>query len=290
MIMRIVLFVLTLFGVGALYGFCTLIHVPAGWVTLAISIAVAEWLIRRHGFRSRGVEEALWIGGLIAFIVSLPSSGKPEAILAFVAAFAVAGARLRNALFGTIAIVLVIVYLRVKDWPHVALAAGVAIGLVAALLSRRSLFALTAFAAPFVAYLTRAEKAPELPVIATFLVLGAIDLAIGIRARERAPLIAGAMCLMLAAFEAQELIPISDEAKLILAGAVMLAIASALMRALRERTTGIVVTPVEKSEVEELLQMGASVQVSHDLSGAPPAAPAKGGGGEFGGAGASGEY
>jgi hypothetical protein len=287
MIMRAFLFVLSLIAVACLYGFCVLLHVPAGWVTLVMSLGVAELLIWR-GFRRRGVDEGLWIGGLVAFIVSLPSSGKPEAILAFVAAFALAGARLRNAIFGTIAIVLVIVYCGVKDWGYAPLVAGVAIGIVAAHMTHRSLFMWTTLVAPLTGYLAYRHDAPNLLVVLLFVLVALVDLWIGIRALQRAPLIAGAVAVALVFIEMQEWIDIADEWKLLFAGAALLAIASILMRKLRDRTTGIVVTPMKRAEAFDLLEVAATLPVAADAAHVT-ATPGRGGG-EFGGAGASGDY
>jgi len=130
-ITQIVLFILTAIGIVAFFWLCDLIHLPRGWITAAVSIAVAELLIQRLHFWRTGVESALWIGGLFAFVVSLPSSGKPEAILAFVAASAIAGWRMRNALFGTLATVLVAVYMIVKEWPWLAAGFALAVCLTA---------------------------------------------------------------------------------------------------------------------------------------------------------------
>lgn len=286
--MRLFLFVLTAFGVAALYGFCELLDTPSGWVTMLLALATAEWLIWRHKFWRRGVEEALWIGGLVAFIASLPSSGKPEAILAFVAAFAVAGIRLRHEYFGTAAICLVLVYFAAKDWQLLAPLAGAVIGFVAALFSHRPLFFWTAIAAPITGYLTRADKAPELAVIAIFAVLAIADLAIGVRLRQRAPLIAGAVSTALVAIEARELVDIPAEWKLMLAGGALLAVAALLMRALRDRKSGIVVTETPRSEALDLLEAAATLPAGQHAAGVN-ATPERGGG-EFGGAGASGDY
>src|ERR1700720_615295 len=112
-----VFFFLTTLAIAAAFGFLSLIKLPQGWIVLIACIALAEYLIRAFHFWRTGVEAALWIGGLYAFIFSLPSSGKPEAILVFVAAAAIAGWRVRNALFGVLAFVLGTVYLMAKDWP-----------------------------------------------------------------------------------------------------------------------------------------------------------------------------
>ena len=99
-----------------------------------------------------------------------------------------------------------------------------------------------------------------------------------------APLIAGVACIAIACIEAREFIDLLLEAKLIIGGAATLAVAAALMRLLRGRTTGIVVTPVKEHELVEAMKIGATLPLA-----APAHAPApERGGGEFGGAGASG--
>src|SRR6266540_1887754 len=120
LVAQIVFFVLTIVAIAAAYGFLTLLHLPPGWILAIVCIVLAEFLIQRHRFWRTGVESALWIGGLYAFIFSLPSSGKPEAILVFVAAAAIAGWRVRNALFGVLALVLATVYLMAKEWQWTA--------------------------------------------------------------------------------------------------------------------------------------------------------------------------
>src|SRR5258705_5394114 len=131
LIVQIVFFFLTLFAMSALYGFCSLLHLPGGWIILVSSIAVAELLIRRAHFWRTGVESALWIGGLYGFIFSLPHSGKPEAFLVLAAAAALAGWRVRNALFGALAAVWVGVYFAALHSHWAALFLAIAIALIA---------------------------------------------------------------------------------------------------------------------------------------------------------------
>src|SRR6185295_4327833 len=77
-------------------------------------LGCAEFLIYAYHFERTGVESALWLAGLFAFIISLPSQNRPEAILAFAGAAMVAGARLRNAVFIALAAVLVDFYVDKK--------------------------------------------------------------------------------------------------------------------------------------------------------------------------------
>ncbi len=292
MIADIIFFVLTWFAVLALVALCRLLGLPQGWTPLILCLVTAEILLRRG--RKTGVEAALWIGGLIAFIFSLPHNGRPEAILVFAAAFVLAGWRLRNSLFGTVAVVLGIAYLAQKHWRFEAMLMGVVIGIIAALVmtavKRDSLFALVAIVSPiagYVAYHSLREPS-RAGVVILFAAAAAIDLAIGVYCRIRAPLIAGAVCVAIAAIEVQDFIALPLEARLILAGALMLATAAAIMRALRHRTTGIVVTPSKPHELQQIVQLAVTLQ-STPTQPAEPASLEPGGGG-FGGAGASGQY
>ena len=80
-----------------------------GLVTGAAAIVLAEVLISRRWFFT-GVEAALWIGGVFALISELPRSGTPESMLVLAAASGIAGARVRNPLFGALAAVFVMLY------------------------------------------------------------------------------------------------------------------------------------------------------------------------------------
>src|SRR5438045_2126718 len=118
---EIVFFVLTAIAIAA-----SQVFLP-GWFVMIACVAAAEFLIRTYRFWRTGVESALWIGGLYAFIFSLPSSGKPEALLVLAAAAAIAGWRVRTALFGTVAMCLVVAYVAVRNWPVVWFAFRVAL-------------------------------------------------------------------------------------------------------------------------------------------------------------------
>jgi hypothetical protein len=296
---EIALFILTLIAVVALFWFCDLLKLPKGWVTLLLAIAAAELLIRRFRFWRTGIESALWIGGLAAFIFSLPSSGRPEAILVFAAAFAISGWRLRNPLFGTVAVALVVGYLAAKQWRFQSIFAATVIGIAAAAAStvvwrRRSteaLFAWVAVVVPLAGYWSydRLRVHSEWPAVVLFAAAAAIDLGLGLRYRVRAPLIAGAVCAAIAAFEARDFVRLAAESKLIIAGVVMLMIATAVMRALRGRTTGIIAAPMKRREIEDAVQIAALLAMGGQAAAANQPTLHTGGG-EFGGAGASGKY
>jgi hypothetical protein len=280
-------FVATLLAVAALFFLCDTLRMPKGWITAALSLAAAEWLIRRGRFTHTGIEAALWLGGLFAFIAGLPSQGKPEAILVFAAAAAVAGARVRNPWFGALAVVLALLYLPSRHVSPLALAtAAQAISILAALARARAwkrvstdrLFGAIAIAAP----LTRWET-----LWWPYLLGGAITLAIALRLRDRMLLIAAAVSLAIAAVDVSRLVDYPIEAELIAAGAALVVLSVAISRALRGRTRGFVVTPATTMRYEEAVTIAAT------LLAQPPAHPAadnatfEGGGGTSGGGGAS---
>src|SRR5688572_24446751 len=91
-------FVLTSVGVFAFY-----MLTENGILTAALAIALAEFLIRVRRWFHTGVESALWIGGLFAIVADLPGPPRAEGMLLFAAASAIAGARVRNPLFGALA-------------------------------------------------------------------------------------------------------------------------------------------------------------------------------------------
>ncbi len=293
----IVFFVLTTIAIGALYWFCDLLLFPKGWVTAIVSIAAAEVLIRRGRLWGTGVESALWIGGLFAFIFALPSSGKPEAVLTFVAAAAISGWRVRNALFGALAVVLLTVYLIAREWPWSAMLFSVAVAVVALLAlvrewkrpSTETLWNVLAVVMPVAGLaggLQATNSKSDVGVVALFVALAGFALAIGIRKRVRGALVAGVVSVAIAIEAAHDFVPISTEAELIVIGVVVLAICFAIARALRGRERGFVLTAT--SPVRETL-MSVAPAFLPSLSGSSSPQPVSGGG-QFGGAGSSGQF
>ncbi len=296
-VMQAVLFILTIIGITALYWLSEAVELPRGWVTLIFSLGAAEVLILRARFWRTGVEAALWIGGLFAFIFSLPSSGKPEAILVFVAAAAIAGWRVRNALFGTVAFILTTLYFMAKDWPWTAFGFAILITLIAVFAltriirrpSTEALWEVAVIVMPVAALpAVKTATSHALPIIALYAALAGVLAIIGIRTRSRVLLIATVVVASIAGIEARDFIPLSDEMRLIVAGAVVLGLATALMRALRGHEHGFVIGEPKRSELQDVLSaVPAILPMQADGSGPPQHT---GGGGEFGGAGASGNY
>jgi len=297
-IVQIVFFVLTILAISAFYGFCRLLNLPAGWIVLVGSIAIAELLIRRAHFWRTGVEAALWIGGLYAFIFSLPSSGKPEAILVLAAAAALAGWRVRNAFFGGLAMAMTVAYLAVREWHWIALAFAIGVALIALVALTREwkrpstemLWQVLEIVMPVAGYVAIAMRLKswisDVRIFAIFLALAAILLIVGIRSRLRVPLMAAIVSLAIAIVEAHDYMPVSVEVELIVIGAITLSVAAAIMRALRDKQQGFVIGVPKKSDLQDVLSVAPTLLSVHAADTPQPV----GGGGEFGGAGASGNF
>jgi hypothetical protein len=295
LLLRIVFSVLAAIAVAALFGFFALLRLPPkGLVTAAMAIGTAEWLIRQYRFFGTGLESSLWLCGTFAFIFGLPSSGKVEALLVFAAAAALSGWRMRNAFIGVLATVLVVAYVAAK-WEHgsaltmavaafVAIAAGLAMRREQQRPSTERLFVGLALAMPVAGYLATvgqrifrsgAYASSNIPVAGILIATALLLLAGGVIRRDRALPVSGTISIALAAVEMHDLFSYPTEAKLIAAGVVVAAIATALARALRGATRGFVITPVRNSAYDEAMQIGGIIAVaphghapaSHDASG-----------------------
>lgn len=303
LILRIVFFAFTVFAVTAFVGLMHLLGLPQHFLGAVICIATAETLIYRLRFFGTGIEAALFSAGLVNLILMLPSSGKVEAVLVFALAAAIVGARMRSAIFGTLAAILVIVYFGAKfhvtHWP--AILAAYAISIAAALARTREwerpsteeLFGLMAVSAPVAGYFASAIQSDfgaSLAFGVAFSVLAVMLMTIGLTRRDRVVMIAGAVATILAAIELRDLFTTPVEVKLMIGGAAVLAIAVALTRLLRDRTRGFVLTPAEPSQLEDAVQMMGTIAAAHPGSASPQPPQREAGGGGFGGAGASGDF
>ncbi|HEX9163990.1 MAG TPA: hypothetical protein VF980_19945 [Thermoanaerobaculia bacterium] len=290
-----VFFVLTALAVAALFFLCEELHLPKGWITAILCVAIAELLIRRFHFGGTGVESALWLGGLFAWIFALPSEGKPEGLLLLAAACAIAGARVRNPLIGAGGPILVIAYLAAREWWIAALIAGIAIA-AASLFARArgwerpstdNLFAALLVICPIAGAVASIGETSLLWAFA-YVALAIVELAFAIRLRDRISLVAAAVSSAIALIVLRDLFRFALEWRLIAAGTLMFAISVAVARALRGRTRGFVVTPV-KNAYEEALRVFGSAAFAPKNSSAQSSQPV-GGGGNFGGAGATGTF
>jgi hypothetical protein len=301
-------FGLTLFAVAATFGFFALIGLPQGWITAAICIGVAEVLIQERRMFGTGIESALWIGGLFAFLFGFESHGDPEAFLAFAAAAGVAGLRMRNPYFGTFSALLVVIYLAVAAhgqsfWSGgaVLLAVTLTICAAAGLLrtwsrpSTDSLLVSIVIVMPVAAYISgkvlTTTMALDTQVAILFAALAVLLLALGLTRHNHALVIAGLVTAACVAIDVHALFLSSDEARLMVGGTLLLIVTAAISRVLRGRTRGVVATPTAMSQLEQAIQLGGSVAIAHPQPGSSSQpAEVKPGGGDFGGAGASGGF
>jgi hypothetical protein len=293
-----VFFVLTVAGMGAVYGLVRLVGVPEpGFVAGAMFVTAAELLIRKARWFGTGVESALWIGGLLAMITELPNTGSKEALLVIAAAFGGAGFRVRNALFGTVAAVLILVYFEDK-WDlgllaSVLLAAGAALALLREWKrpSTEWLWIGLALVSPVAGWFM-ADAKWYVMTIALYGGYGLFAVVTGLVRRHHAPLLSGLIGLALASVEIGKRVSAPLEARLALGGALLLVFAFIVHRAMRARATGLVVTPSKLLRSDEALSVAGALAASHASRQEAPAAQTARtqGDGGFGGAGASGDY
>lgn len=294
-IVQAVFFVLTLVAMSTAYGLLHLFSLPGRGIVAGIAfIAVAELLIRGQRWFGTGVEAALWIGGLAGFISELPSSGTPEALLVVAAAFGIAGFRVRNPLFGAVAAILVMVYAETK-W-DVGVVTALVMATLAALALLREwrrpstewLFIAMAMTLP-VAGLFTADAKWRTMTIGLYAAYGALAFGLGLLKRHHALLLSGASGLVIAVIDAAEVLAAPLETKLAAGGGLLLVTAFIVQRALRSKTTGIVVTPASLTRLDDALAIAGALSAPTGARPESSEARPQGEGG-FGGAGATGEY
>ena len=306
---RCALFVLGLIAAGMIGVIAGQLGPKGALVTAGlVSIAAAEWLIlaRRHFWS--GIEEALEVAGLtmLAFEGWSHTAWSASAGERFAcAALAIAGLRLLNPLFTTMAVLALALALDVPPSAAgllcfgIALAALVAGGARFRRPSHDSMLDWLVIVMPVAGYLWSASRnaatdylhagavAWLVPICP--LVFGVIALATGLRRRAHAPIVAFMLCVACAAYELRTLTGLPIEARLILWGCVLLCASIALERYLRVTRGGITSRQMrDEGDSAEILGMaGSAVLTPHS----PHAAPSfEGGCGRFGGGGASGEF
>lgn len=291
-LLQIVLFALTCAGLGAFYWLLHELYVPLPEiVTGCVAIAWAEYLINARRWFGTGVEGALWIGGLFAFISALPNSGQPEKDLVMMAAAGIAGVRVRNPLFGALAAIFLTLYFEEKLDLGVVAALVIATIAVFALLrtwrrpSTEWLWIAIVIVAP-IAGRFLADEVWRTVTIILYTAFGLLTLALAIRNRHHALFLSAGVALAIASTDGARLLTQPVEAKLALGGAVLLAGSWLLSRALRDRTSGIVVTPSSLTNFDDALELAATASLEQPQF----ESPRDGDGGRFGGAGATGSY
>jgi hypothetical protein len=281
-------FVLTALGLWAFYELT-----DSGVVTAAVAIAIAEYLIRGRKWFHTGVEAALWIGALLALLAELPNSGTPEANLLLAAAFGIAGARVRQPLFGAAAAFFVATYLELRFDLGVIAALLIAAAALFALYrvwnrpSNEWLFIVLLVTMPLAGW-SFADPEWRPLTIALYAAFAAMALVSAVIKRHHGMFAGAASATVVAAAELHELLEPPEELSLAIAGALLLLASLAVSRALRGRTRGFVVTPAKTSEVEEGVEVLGTLAAAPS-AGNPPEQRPQGEGG-FGGAGATGDY
>ena len=291
-------FVLTCLAVLAFYGFWKVLGVPAALLTSIVCIGAAETLIRKHNFFGTGVEAALWISGLIALIFALPGQSKPEAIFLFAGAFAIAGVRLRQPYFGATAVLLCIAYFGIRHADAVVLIAAITviIGALSGLAreqerpSVQRLMETLLIAAPILPAVWRGAVGPAMFVMIYVLLTIAL-FATAMVLKEHAPAIAGAVCAVIAFIALQDVIDARLDFQLMAAGVLLLVASAVISRRLRDNTRGLVTSPSNITPFDDELQLAATVALAPKIDASTPLEPGRGeGGGDFGGAGATGKF
>ena len=310
---RCAFFVLGLVAAGMI-GIITARLGPTGALVIAglASIAVAEWLIlsRRHFWS--GIEEALGVVGLIMLAVECWSRvGWSESVGArFVcAALAIAGLRLLNPLFTTLAVFAFVLALDAPPMGSGLVCYGIGI---AALIAggyrfRRPSHDLMldwlVVAMPVAGYLwsvshgslsgatdyRHATPSAWMVPVSPLLFAG-VALGVGISRRVHAPIVAFMLCVACTAYELRSLTGLALETRLIVWGCVLLLVSIILDRYLRVTRSGITSRKVRESDDPAgiLGTAGSAVLTPHSPSKAEPSF--EGGGGGFGGGGATGRY
>lgn len=288
---QIVFFVLTLIGVAALYFLCEELKLPGGVVTMLFSIVLAEYLIGVRRWLRTGVESALWIGGLFCVVADLPGPPRDEGLLLFAAASAIAGARVRNPLFGAVAAGFVMHYIEKRFDAGVLAALAFATLAVIALCrewqrpSTEWLFIAVVLILPLVGY-AEADPKWRATTIALYAAFGVLALMFAIVKRHHALFFAAAIGFAVAGIELACAINVPLEAKLAAGGALLLLIALIVARVLRDRTQGFVLKEETLTGEDELLEIAATIAAAPSQN-APEGRPQ--GDGRFGGAGATGD-
>lgn len=294
LLLQAVFFVLTCVAQFALYALLHDMPRP-GIVCGLLAIAAAEFLISRRWFGT-GVEAALWIGGLLAMISELPRSGTPESSLVIAAATAIAAWRVRNPFFGTATAAVLVYY--AEERFDAGVVAALALGVVAmvALLrpwrrpSAELLWTLMAVVMPLAGRVA-ADPSWRTVTIVLYAGYGALALVLAVRKRHHALFLAAAAGLAVASVDLAALIALPDEAKLALGGGLLLATSWLVSRALRDRTSGLVASEAKLTPFDDTLEIAGALASSHLTHTAiPPDESRPGGGGSFGGAGATGEF
>jgi hypothetical protein len=310
---RCTFFVLGLVA-AAMIGIITERLGPTGALVTAgfVSIAVAEWLIlsRRHFWS--GIEEALGVAGLtmLAFECWSQAGWSESTGARFVCvALAIAGLRLLNPLFTTLAVLAFVLAFDAPPLGSGLVCYGIGIAALSVggyrfrRLSHDLMLDWLVVIMPVAGYLWSASHS-SLSVATDYLhaqpsawivplcplVLAGVALAVGVSRRMHAPLVAFMLCVACTAYELRRLTGLALETRLIVWGCVLLLVSIVLDRYLRETRGGITSRKLRDTDDPAgiLGIAGSAVLTPHSPPKAEPSF--EGGGGRFGGGGATGQY
>jgi hypothetical protein len=284
-------------------------HIPgSGWVAGLALIAAAEGLVMRRRLFGAGIEEALWMCGLLVLVFQTQSHAlDPFGVrmsLLVAAALAIAGFRFLNPFFITLSVAAISCAID-AHWLAAVIAgafcfAAAALALWAGSIEFRRpsydrMLDWLAAIMPLSGYLWLAEGSAStyFPAHASLCLLApfaAAALIVGIRRRTHAPLIAFMVCSGCMAYELRNVTGLSAEARLILWGGAAFLLTLGVGKYLRTPRGGVSSNrEAEDDEFSDLLQLagagGLAPQSPHGSL-----AEFKGGGGAGGGGGASGTY
>jgi hypothetical protein len=326
LLVRCAFFVFGCFAAGAVASICAILHFPhALFVSGVVSVVAAEWLIRQRRLFASGLEEALEIAGLLLIVFDVLSrsglwdGGKAALLIA--SAFAIAGVRLLNPLFTTLAAVALSFAVEFATGGHffqqndaatvltclLCFVVGVlALALGALQFQRPShdrMLDWLVVAMPLTGWLWAAgDQIGSVPdplrdhtpihlfAPVALLAFGLLALVTGIRRRTHGPLLACMVCIACVAYELRNLTGLPVEARHIIWGTVALVAATILDRYLRTPRRGITSQKLSDREGPlDLLQLaGASVLTPRTQPAQTSAFHA--GGGQGAGGGAHGTY
>lgn len=294
---RIGFFFLGAICAGALWGFIELLSsstTSAAFVAGAICLGVAEFLILTYRWYHAGMEEALFAGGVL--MLALAMSSDHERFLVCGIAMLVAALRLLNPLLLVTAALLfsgaMDSQLRPFYCAAVAVTALVLLPIRIERPSYDSMLAALVIVMPVAAYVFAKDGhfVVDFGVAIALLLYAALSLAIGLRFRIHAPLIALFVALGAFAYEVRDVSGLRLETRLIVWGSVLLVVAVLIERALRVPRYGITSEKLRDDNVFGLLELAGAAILTPRAK--PPEASAQlhPGGGGYGGGGASGDF
>lgn len=307
-------FVLGLIGASLLGGMLSPLSSPL-IVAGVLLVLVAEFLVAQRRVYRSGIEEAVYLCGAVALVVQLLiwSDGDNESLGVAMVAGAVlyVGWRLLNPLFTTLAaagfsLAVATIGTSLLGGRMQSLAAAIfCIGLAVAALSAgarqwqrpshdRMVDGLV-IVMPWMAHLwlsawswqdNVARTWATLIIAVVFLVM---NLVLGLRRRQHAPLIGALGNVVCVAHALHELLHWPQHWRLIAGGAVLLAAAAYVDRRLRGRESGVVARELNDASGLGLAELAAAAHLA-PAPGSPPPAGVQGQGGGFGGGGATGRF